>query len=158
MDQADAQHRAGPCQPRVGERGAVAGIQDVGDAAAGDGAAEHVLAGAGVLAGEEPAVDQQPGVVIDDQEQPGPDRPVPLRERDPGADEDVGDPPLVRPGGLVPAERLRLGGQGLAVQPGAAEPGAAEPGADGPLGDLDPVPVVEDRGDLRGGAARQLQA
>ena len=69
------------------------------------------------------------------------------------ADEDVGDPPLVRPGGLVPAVCLRLGGQGLAVQPGAAELAA-----DGPLGDLDPVPVVQDRGDLRGGPAGQLQA
>jgi len=35
--------------------------------------------------------------------------------------------------------------------------GAAELGADGPLGDPDPVPVIQDRGDLRGRAAGQLQ-
>jgi hypothetical protein len=55
--------------------------------------------------------------------------------------------------GLVAAEHFRLRGQRLTVQPGAAQLGAH-----GALGDPDPVPVEQDRGDLRGGAGRQLQA
>ena len=152
MDQADAQHRAGAGQPRVGERRAVVGIENLRQAAAGDRPAQQVLAGAGVLVGEEPAVDQQPGMVIDDQEQPGPHRALPSGPGHPRADQHVGDPPLVRPGRLVPAVGLRLGGQRLAVQPGAAQLAA-----DRPLGDGDPVPVIQDRGDLRGRAAGQLQ-
>ena len=74
MHQADAEHRAGAGQPRVGERGPVVCIEDIGQAAAGDGPAQQLLTGAGVLVGEEPPIDQQPGMVIDDEEQPGPDR------------------------------------------------------------------------------------
>jgi hypothetical protein len=49
----------------------------------------------------------------------------------------------------VPKKR---GGERSSVQPGAAQlPGH------GPLGDPDPVPVVQDRGDLPRGPARQLQ-
>ena len=73
----------------------------------------------------EPAVDQQPGVVIDDQEQPGPRRPVPFRVRHPRADQDVGDPPLVRPLSLVAAVRSRAR---LSARPGAARRGAAARG------------------------------
>ena len=121
-------------------------------AAAGDRPAQQVLAGAGVLVREEPAIDQQPGMVIDDQEQPRPRRPLPLRVRHPRADQYVGDPPLVRPRSFVAPVCLGLGGQRLAVQPGAAQLAAHRP-----LGDGHPVPVVQDRGDLRGGAAGQLQ-
>ena len=133
VHQADAQHPAGPGQPRVRKRRSVISIEDLGQAAAGDRPAQQVLAGAGVLVREEPAVDQQPGMIIDDQEQPGPRRPLPARVRHPRADQHVGDPPLVRPGRLVPAVGLRLGGQRLAVQPGTAQLPA-----DGPLGDRAP--------------------
>jgi hypothetical protein len=118
----------------------------------GDRTAQQLLAGTGVLVRVEPAVDDQPAVVIDDQEQPAPDRPLPPGPRHPGTDEDVGDPPLVRRGGLVAAVRLRLGRQRLAVQPGPAQLPAH-----GPLGHLDPVPVIQDRGDLRRRPAGQLQ-
>jgi hypothetical protein len=101
---------------------------------------------------EEPAIDQQPGMIIDDQEQPRPRRALPPRARYPRADQNVGDPPLVRPGRLVPAIGLRLGGQRLAVQPGPAQLAAHRP-----LGDGHPVPVIQDRGDLRGRPAGQLQ-
>ena len=60
-------------------------IQDIWDTAAGDGPAQQVLARAGVLVREEPAVDQQPGMVIDDEEQPGPHRTVPSRPGHPRA-------------------------------------------------------------------------
>ena len=152
MHQPDAQHAAGTGQPRVRKRRSVISIEHVGEAAAGDRAAQQVLAGAGVLVREEPAIDQQPGMIIDDEEQPRPRRALPPRVRHPRADQHVGDPPLVRPGRLVPAVGLRLGGQRRAVQPGAAQLAA-----DGPLGDRDPVPVIQDRGDLRGGPAGQLQ-
>ena len=152
MHQPDTQHTAGAVQPRIRKRRSVVGIQDIGDAAAGDRPAQQVLAGAGVLMREEPAIDQQPGMIIDDQEQPGPRRALPARPGHPRADQHVGDPPLVRPGRLVPAVGLLLGGQRRPVQPGAAQLAA-----DGPLGDSHPVPVIQDRGDLRGRPARQLQ-
>ena len=152
MHQPDAQHPAGAGQPRVRKRRSVISIEHLREAAAGDRPAQQVLAGAGVLVREEPAVDQQPGMIIDDQEQPGPHRALPARPRHPRADQHVGDPPLVRPGSLIPAVGLGLGGQRLAVQPGPAQLAA-----DGPLRDRDPVPVIQDRGDLRGRAAGQLQ-
>ena len=145
MHQPDAQHPAGAGQPRVRKWRSVISIEHLGQAAAGDRPAQQVLAGAGVLVREEPAVDQQPGMIIDDQEQPCPHRAVPARPRHPRADQHVGDPPLVRPGSFIAPVGLRLGGQRLAVQPGPAQLAA-----DGPLGDGDPVPVIQDRGDLRG--------
>jgi hypothetical protein len=152
MDQADAQHCAGAGQPCIGERRVVIAIENLRQAAAGDRPAQQVLAGAGVLMSEEPPVGQQPGMVINDEEQPGPHRPVPSRIGNPRAHQDVGNPPLAGPGGLIPAVCLRLGGQRLAVQPGAAQLGA-----DGALRHGDPMPVEQDRGDLRRGPARQLQ-
>ena len=152
MDQADPQHGAGAGQPRIRKWRSVISVEHLGQAAAGDRPAQQVLAGAGVLVREEPAAGQQPGMIIDDEEQPGPHRPLPPRVRHPRAGQHVGDPPLVRPGRLIPTAGLRLGGQRLAVQPGPAQLAA-----DGPLRDGDPVPVVQDRGDLRGGAAGQLQ-
>jgi hypothetical protein len=118
----------------------------------GDRPAQQVLAGTGVLPVEEPAIDQQPGMVIDDQKQPGPHRPLPAGPGHPRPDQHIADPPLVRPGRLIPSIGLRLGGQRLAVQPGAAQLAA-----DGPLMHPDPVPVIQDRGDLGGRPARQLQ-
>jgi hypothetical protein len=59
VDQPDAQHPASPGQPRIGERRSVVRIQDIWDAAAGDRAAQQLLAGAGILVREEPAIDQQ---------------------------------------------------------------------------------------------------
>ena len=148
VDQADAQDRARPRQPRIRERGAVIGIQDVRYAPSGDGAAEQLLAGPGVLPVIEPAVGQQPGVVIDDQEQPGPRRPVPFRVRHRLADQHIGDPPLVRPLRLVAAVRFRGG-----FERGPVQPGAAQLPADGPVRDPHAVPVIQDRGDLRRRAA-----
>ena len=152
MHQADAQHRAGTGQPRVRKRRPVIGVENLREAAAGDRPAQQVLAGPGVLVREEPAVHQQPGMIIDDEEQPGPHRPLPPGQGHPRADQHVGDPPLVRAGRLIPAVGLRRGGQRRPVQPGAAQLAA-----DGPLGDPHPVPVVQDRGDLRGRPAGQLQ-
>ena len=91
-------------------------------------------------------------MIIDNEEQPGPDRPVAPGPGHPGPDEHVGDPPLVRPAGLIAAVCLRPGGQG-----GPVQPGAAQLRADGPLRDSHAVPVEQDRGDLGGGAAGQLQ-
>ena len=152
MHQADAQHRAGTCQPRIRKRRPVIGVENLRQAAAGDRPAQQVLAGPGVLMREEPAIDQQPGMIIDDQEQPRPHRALPPRPGHPGTHQHVGDPPLVRPGRLIPAVGLRRGGQRRPVQPAAAQLGP-----DGPLGDGHPVPVVQDRGDLRGRPPRQLQ-
>ncbi len=81
VHQPHAEHGAGAGQPRVGEWGSVVAVEHLGQAAAGDGAAQQFLAGAGVLVGEEPAVDQQPAVVVDDQKQPGPHRPFPFWDR-----------------------------------------------------------------------------
>jgi hypothetical protein len=152
MHQPDAQYPAGAGQPRIRKWRSVISIEHLGQAAAGDRPAQQVLAGAGVLVREEPATGQQPGMIIDDQEQPRPHRPLPARPRHPRARQHVGDPPLVRPGRLIPAVRLRPGGQRLPVQPGAAQLAA-----DRPLGDGDPVPVIQDRGDLRGRPPGQLQ-
>jgi hypothetical protein len=61
-------------------------------------------------------------MIVDDQEQPGPGRAVPLRIRDPRADQDTGDPPL------VPAARPRTGRMPSAPRrgpPGAGRRGAA---------------------------------
>jgi len=132
-------------------------VDERGGGPGGPAVEEHVdrgqvLAGAGVLVGEEPAVGQQPGMVIHDQEQPGPHRGLCLRIRHPRADEHVGDPPLVGAGGLIAAVCLRLGAQCRPVQPGAAQLRA-----DGPLRYPHAVAVEQDRGDLRGGASRQLQ-
>ena len=124
MHEAHAQHRAGPGQPRVRERRAVVGVEHDGHAAAHDRPAQQLLAGPGVLVGEEPAVDDQAGVVVDDQEQPGPHRPVDAGPGHPRADEHVGDPPVVgraRPrSGRTPSARPR-------APRGAARPGAAGP-------------------------------
>jgi hypothetical protein len=60
VDQADTQHRAAACQRLIGVGRAVVHIQLLGQAAACDRGAEHVLAGAGVLGGRPAAVDQQP--------------------------------------------------------------------------------------------------
>ena len=152
VDQPDAQDRACPRQPRIGKGGAVVAVENVRYAPPGDGAAEKLLAEAGVLPVVEPAVDQQPGVVIDDQEQPGPRRPVPFRVRHPRADQHIGDPPLVRPLRLVAAVRFRGGFEG-----GPVQPGAAQLPADGPVRDPHAVPVIQDRGDLRCGPAGQFQ-
>ena len=152
MHQPDAKHPAGAGQPRVRKRRSVISIEHLRQAAAGDRPAQQILAGAGVLMREEPAVDQQPGMIIDDQEQPRPHRPLPPRVRHPRADQHVGDPPLVRPRSFVAPVRPGLGGQRLAVQPGPAQLAAHRP-----LGDRDPVPVIQDRGDLRGRPAGQLQ-
>src|SRR5271167_1360814 len=135
------------------EKGPIIGIEDIWDASPCDGSSQQLLAGPGVLMREEPPVYKQPGVVVDDEEQPGADRGVELGERDPWADEHVGDPALVRAVGLVSAEHLRLGQERFAVKAPAAQLGA-----DGPLGDFDPVAVKEDRGDLGGRAARDLEA
>jgi hypothetical protein len=152
VDQPDSQHGAGTGQAGIGERRSVIATENPGQAAAGDRPAQQLLAGAGVLVREEPAVDQQPGMVIDDQEQPRPRRAFPLRERDPRADEHVADPPFVRRAGFVPSVCLRLCRQRL-----AAQPGPAQLAAHGPFGHRDAVPVIQDRGDLGGGPAGQLQ-
>ena len=69
------------------------------------------MTSAGVLDRHEPAMNQQSGVVINDQEQPGPDRCRRFRERDERAHEHVGDPPLVRTFSLEPPEHwLALAG------------------------------------------------
>jgi len=101
---------------------------------------------------EEPAIDDQPGVVVNDQEQPGAHRMLDARPGHPWADEDVGDPPVIRRLSLVTAEHFRLGLQGLAVQPGASQLGPHRA-----LGDSDAVTVPEDRGDLGGRSGRELQ-
>jgi hypothetical protein len=62
MHQPYAQHSAGAGQPRVRKRRFVISIEHLRKAAAGDRPAQQVLAGAGVLVREEPAVDQQPGM------------------------------------------------------------------------------------------------
>ena len=74
VHETDPEHRTGPGQPGVLERRPVIGIEHLGQPPADDGLAQRLLAGPCVLLGEEPAVDQQPGVVVDDQEQLGPDR------------------------------------------------------------------------------------
>jgi len=152
VDEADARHRARPRQPRVRERRPVTGMQNIRYASPGDGAAQQFLADPGVLPVVEPAVGQQPGVVTGNQEQPGPRRPVPFRVRHPRPGQHVGDPPLVRPLSLVAAPGFRRG-----FQRGPVQPGAAQLPADGPLGDPDAVPMIQDRGDLRCGPARQFQ-
>ena len=47
------EHGTGPGQPGVLERGPVVGIEDLGQPPVGDGAAQQLLAGPGVLMGEE---------------------------------------------------------------------------------------------------------
>src|ERR1017187_4347051 len=59
---------------RHNRRIGIIAVENLRKAAAGDRPAQQVLAGPGVLVGEEPAIDQQPRVIIDDEEQPGPDR------------------------------------------------------------------------------------
>src|SRR5260370_4262771 len=83
-------------------------------------------------------------MIIDDQEQPGPRRAFPLRVRHPGPDEDVGDPPLVRPGRLIPAVRLRLGRPGPPPPPPGAPPARLGPRCGNP-----PTPVGLHSRDIR---------
>ncbi len=109
-----------PMPDRHNRRIGIIAVENLRQAVAGDRPAQQVLAGPGVLAGEEPAIDQQPRVIIDDEEQPGPDRALPPEPGHPRPDEHIGDPPLVRPAGLITAVGFRLGGELLAVQPGAA--------------------------------------
>ena len=92
-------------------------------------------------------------MVVDDQKQLGADRGVDLGERDPWSDEHVCDPAFVRAVGLVATEHLWLGLECFAMKAPASQLGA-----DGPLGDFDAVAVIEDRGDLGGRAARDLEA
>lgn len=95
MHEAHAQHSARSGQPGVGERRAVIGVQHDGRAAVHDRPAQQLLAGACVLVGEKPALDDQAGVVIDDQEQLCPHRRVDPWPGHPGPDEHVGDPPVI---------------------------------------------------------------
>jgi hypothetical protein len=91
-------------------------------------------------------------MVIDDEEQPRPQRPVPFRVRHVRPGKHIGHPALIGPVRLVSPAGLRGGFQRGPVQPGAAQlPGH------GPLGDPHAVPVIQDRGDLLRGPARQFQ-
>src|SRR5271165_5717346 len=153
MNQAYSEHGTGPLEPRIGKRCAVIGIEYIRQTAVVYCPPEQLLAGPGVLVGEEPAGDQQPGVVVDDEEQTRPDRGRDRGERDVGADEHVGDPAIVRVFGLVAAEHLRLGDERLSM-----EPPAPELLTERPLGDRDAVAVVEDRGELGRRAGRELEA
>src|SRR5207245_1601023 len=95
--QPDTEHTAGPGQPRIRKRRPVISVEHLRQAAAGDRPAQQVLAGAGVLVREEPAIDQQPGMIIDDEEQPGPRRALPAGPGHPGP-----RPRGTAPGGRAP--------------------------------------------------------
>ncbi|MDA8184219.1 MAG: hypothetical protein M0035_07330 [Actinomycetota bacterium] len=91
----------------------------------------------------EHAVNQQAGVVVDDQEQLGPHRGLHPWMRHERSDQDVGHPPFVRSGRLIAAEGLGLGHEGLFVQSGPAQLVAH-----GALGDPDAMAGEQDPGDL----------
>ena len=101
------------------KRGAVVRVEDLGQVAANDCLAQDVLALTGVLDRLEASVNQQPGVVINDQEQPGPHRHGGLRVWHERADEHVGDPAGVRCFGLEPAEHLPRPGRQHLVTTGS---------------------------------------
>jgi hypothetical protein len=91
----------------------------------------------------EDAVDQEPRVVVDDQEQLGPHRVLGPWIRHPRPDQHVGHPPLVRPLGLVAAEDPVLGRERCTMEPPPAQLIAHRA-----LGDTDAVVVVDHAGDL----------
>ena len=99
----------------------------------------------------EPAVHEEAGVVIDDQEQAGPNRNRHLRVRDERTDENIGVPPGVPGFGLEPAEHLRFRSERFAMQPAAAKLGT-----DSAFRDPHPVAVPHHVSDLRRGPCRQL--
>jgi hypothetical protein len=101
VDEADAEHGAGPLQLLVDHRAAVVQIQGVGDPAGSEAVAQRAFQPHGVLAAGPPIPGQQAAVVIDEREQ---DR---LAPADGGAVQRVAGPALVRRVGLEPAERLR---------------------------------------------------
>jgi hypothetical protein len=135
------------------ENGAPLWREDVWHAAPCDGPTQLLLTGTGVLVGKEATVDQEPGVVVDDEEQPGAHGGIDLRVRHIWPDQHVGDPALVRAVRLVAAEDLRLCLEGLSVKATAAQLST-----DRPLGDCYPVAVIQDRRDLGGRSARELEA
>jgi hypothetical protein len=90
-----AEHSTGPGELGRAVWGAVVQVQVLGHTTAADGGAQHVLAGAGVLLFHEAALDQQAGVVVNQQEELGPPRARPARVGDERSDEDVADPDLV---------------------------------------------------------------
>ena len=71
VDEVDPEHRAGACQLDGGIGRAVVDVEMLGNAAAREGGAQHVLAGAGVLFFHPPAADEQAAVVVDEHEELG---------------------------------------------------------------------------------------
>ena len=65
VDETDPEHRTGARQPAIRERCAVVTIEDTGHTPANERPTEQLLAGPGVLVGEESAVDNQAGVGSD---------------------------------------------------------------------------------------------
>jgi hypothetical protein len=144
VDQADAQHRAAALQRRIGVGRAVVHIQGLGQPAAYDRLAEHVLAGAGVLLVHPAAVHQQARVVVDQQEQLGALGALRARVGHQRPGEHIADPALLGPLGLVAAQHLG----GLAAKGGPVKALAAKVGAHGALADHDPMAGTQDVGDV----------
>ena len=102
---------------------------------------------------EETPVDQETGVVVDDQEQLGPHRGVGFRPGHVWPHQHVGDPALVGARRLIAAECLGLGLKG-----GAVQAATVQLVADGAFRHRNPVTVPKNRGDLGRRARRDLEA
>ena len=110
-----------------------------------DGRPQDLLPGPGVLLGDELAVQHQPGVVVQEQEEVGLTAAGHPRARDVGPVQDVADPDLIGSVGLEAPVHTRLSGEPCAVQAPAAQVLA-----DGARGDAHLASRQQDARDLLG--------
>src|SRR5438128_1516048 len=151
MDQPDTQHRTTPLERGMPVWTTVIHIQPFRQAAALDGRAQHVLAGARVLVGDPAAVDEQPRVIVDQHEQVGALAAAGAWVRHEWTNQHVADPYLIRSVSLEATECTWLAGQGRTL-----EATALEMLANGPLGNADAMAGEENGANLSGRASRQL--
>src|SRR5712691_4173945 len=123
-------------------------IQPFRQTAALDGRAQHVLAGARVLVGDPAAVDEQPRVIVDQDEEVGALAAAGARMGDERTNQHIADPHLIRSLSLKATEGTGLAGQCRAL----------ETLANGALGDADAMPGKEDGADLRCRAGGQFDS
>jgi len=116
VDKPHAQHSAAAFKGGVAKRGSVVDVQLEGQAAALNGGAQHVLAGAGVLVWHPATMDQHPTEVIHEQEQIGTFTARCTRVGHKWTDEHVANPSLIGPFGFEATERPWLASQCRTVQ------------------------------------------
>jgi len=95
MDKTDAEYRTAALEGGIGIRRTVIHVQPLGQTAALDGGAQHVLASARVLVWHPAAVDQQPRIIVDEDKEVSALAARHARMGRKRADQHVADPHLV---------------------------------------------------------------